>query len=132
MTITRMLAAAALLLVARDAGAVTDAEKCQSSEPKTAGKYGFCRLKAEAKAVKTASTPDYSKCDDSFAAKFSQADTKGMGQCPASATQAEIQAYLTQCSDDVATVLDGGSLPDCAGDLATCNASLGDHWRLPG
>ncbi|MBX3027858.1 DUF1566 domain-containing protein [bacterium] len=126
MTITRVLvAAAALLLAAGRAGAVSDAEKCQSSELKTSGKYSFCRLKAEAKAVKTATTPDYGKCDDSFAAKFNQADTNGMGQCPAGATQAQIQAFLTQCSDDVATALAGGPLPDCSGDLATCNASLG-------
>lgn len=126
MTMTRILAAAAMLLLGvGSAGALTDAEKCHSSELKVAGKYSFCRLKAEAKAVKTASPPDYSKCDESFAAKFSQADAKGMGQCPASATQAEIQAYLTQCSDDVATALGGGTLPGCAGDLATCTASLG-------
>jgi len=95
------------------AHAVSPADKCESSELKTSGKYGFCQLKAEAKAVKAGGSPDFSKCDATFADKFGKADMNGMGQCPSSASQAAIQAFVTQCTDDVATMLAGGSLPTC-------------------
>lgn len=74
--------------------------------------------------MKTATTPDYSKCDEKFAGQFSKADAKGAGQCPSSATQTDIQTYITQCTDDVAVGLGGGPLPDCPVSLATCNTSL--------
>ena len=48
------------------AGAVSPADKCEAAKLKTAGKYGFCRLKAEAKAAQTGDAPDYSKCDANF------------------------------------------------------------------
>jgi len=121
----RCAAMAVGLLLAGQAGALTAAEKCQSSELKTSGKYSFCRLKAEANAVQTGGMPDYSRCETKFADKFGQADTQGMGACPSSASQAQIQTFITQCSDDVASALGGGPLPDCAGDLATCTGSLG-------
>ena len=95
------------------ASAVSDADKCESSELKTSGKYGFCRLKEDAKAVKTGDPPDYSKCDAKFGDKFGQADTDGMGACPSSATQTEIQLFITQCTNDVAAALGGAPLPVC-------------------
>jgi len=104
---------ALMLLGAGSAAALSPADKCESSELKTSGKYGFCRLKANAKAVKTGDMPDYSKCDAKFADKFGKADTKGMGQCPSSATQAQIQSFITQCTDDVAAALGGAPLPVC-------------------
>jgi hypothetical protein len=95
------------------AHAVTPAGKCEASELKTSGKYAACRLKAESKAVKTAGSPDFSKCDSTFSTKFGDANTQGMGQCPSSATQAQIQSFITQCTDDVATALAGsGPLPN--------------------
>ena len=103
----------AALVIFGTAHALTPADKCESSELKTSGKYGFCRLKAEAKAVKTGGSPDYSKCDAKFADKFSAADTKGMGQCPSSATQAEIQSAITQCTGDVAAALGGTPHSTC-------------------
>lgn len=45
------LAAAALL--AMPALGLTAAEKCEAGKLKEGGKYAFCRMKAEAKAVKT-------------------------------------------------------------------------------
>lgn len=124
--ITRALAAGAavLLLAAGSAGALTPAEKCESSKLKEAGKYGFCRLKAESKAVKTASTPDYSKCDAKYGTKWPGIESGGGGQCPSNGDQTAIQAFITQHTDDLAAALAGGPLPDCSGDLATCNGNL--------
>ena len=39
---------------------------------------------------------------------------KGMGQCPSSATQSEIQTFITRCTDDVAAALGGAPLPVCS------------------
>jgi len=103
----------AVSLMAGAAHAVSQADKCESSELKTSGKYSSCRLGADSKAVKTAGMPDYSKCDTKFADKFGKADTSGMGQCPSSATQAQIQSFVTQCTDDVAAALGGAPLPVC-------------------
>jgi len=93
--------------------ALDAALKCESSELKTSGKYSFCRLKADAKAAKSGGMPDYTKCDATFSDKFGKADTQGMGQCPSSATQLEIQTFITQCTDDVAAALGGAPLPVC-------------------
>jgi len=102
-----------VLLMANAAPAVSPADKCESSELKTSGKYSACRLKADAKAVKTGGSPDFSKCDATLADKFGKADMEGMGSCPSSASQAAIQAFITQCTGDVATALAGGPLPNC-------------------
>jgi hypothetical protein len=47
----------AVLLIADTAHAVTAADKCEAAKLKVAGKYDFCRLKAEAAAVKTDASP---------------------------------------------------------------------------
>jgi len=104
------IVSAGVLLVGGVAHGVSPADKCESSELKISGKYAYCRLKADAKAVKTGGAPDFSKCDMTFADKFGKADTAGMGQCPSSATPAQIQTFITQCTAGVAAAL-GGAPP---------------------
>jgi hypothetical protein len=106
-------AAAIALLGIGTAQAASPADKCEASELKTSGKYAFCRLKEESKAAKTGGMPDFSTCDTTFSTKFGNANTQGMGACPSSATQAQIQTFITQCTDGVATALGGGALPMC-------------------
>jgi hypothetical protein len=106
------------------AAALTPAERCQSAKLKVAGKYGFCRLKAESQAVKTGDAPDYSKCDGKFADKWSLAETAASGACATSGDQAAIGGFIGQHTDDLAAALAGGPLPDCPADLATCSAEL--------
>jgi hypothetical protein len=48
-----------VLLIAGSAGAVDPADKCEADKLKEAGKYGFCPLKAELKAVKKSVSLDY-------------------------------------------------------------------------
>ncbi len=92
----------ATLLLAGGAAAVTDAEKCEAAKLKTAGKYSFCRQKAEAKAVKTGDPVDYSKCDENYADKWAKAESNaGMGVCPSEGDAAAMQAFITQHTDDV-------------------------------
>jgi hypothetical protein len=94
------------------AWALSPANKCESSQLRTGGRYSLCRLKTDAKAVKTGVVPDFGTCDATFSAKWANAETKGMGQCPSNSDQATIQAFISQCTDDVATALGGGTLPD--------------------
>jgi len=127
-TIDTRIACSALvgvLLLAAGAGAVTPAERCQASKLKTAGKYGFCRLKAESKSVKTGDPANYAKCDEKFSFKWGLAESSaGMGVCPSEGDEAALQAFITQHAGDVAAALAGGPLPDCPADLAACNGDL--------
>jgi hypothetical protein len=87
--------AATILVSATAALAVDSAEKCQASKLKLAGKYGFCRLKAESKAIKTATPVDYSKCDAKFSGAWAVAETAGAGTCPTNGDEALQQSELT-------------------------------------
>jgi len=108
-----LAAVGALLLPAARAEAISDADKCEAAKNKIAGKYAFCRQKADAKAIKTGDPVDYSKCDTNFATKWGTAETDGGGMCPTIGDQAAMLSFISQCTDDVATQLSGGSLPPC-------------------
>jgi hypothetical protein len=56
-TITLVL----LLAWASAANALDPAPKCQAGKNKEAGKYAFCRQKAEAKAITTGDPADYTE-----------------------------------------------------------------------
>lgn len=104
---------AAVLLTAGAASAVSPADKCESAKLKEAGKYGFCRLKAAAKAVKAGGLPDYSKCEAKLASKWPAIESAGGGMCPSNGDQAAVQAFVVQHAADLAAALDGGTLPSC-------------------
>jgi hypothetical protein len=114
----------ALLLVPTLAGALTPAELCEAGKLKLAGKYGFCRLKAAAKSVKSGVAADYSACDEKLSGKWAPLESAAGGQCPSNGDTGAVQAFVTQHTDDLAVALAGASLPDCPADLATCNADL--------
>lgn len=103
------VAIALCVLAVAQARALTDAEKCEAAKNKIAGKYAFCRQKAEAKAIKTGSTPDYSKCDSKYATKWLNADTSGGGMCPTSGDQTTMQSCITAHTAKVAAALNGGT-----------------------
>jgi hypothetical protein len=111
--------------MAGTAAALSPADKCEAAKNKVAGKYAFCRQKAEAKAIKTGDPVDYSTCDEKYSDKWTQAEaTAGMGVCPTEGDETAMQSFITQHTDDVAAALNGGPLPDCPGDLATCSSDL--------
>jgi hypothetical protein len=110
---------AATLVLASEASGLTPAERCESAKMKEAGKYGFCRLKAEARAVKTGGAPDYSKCDARYAFKWPAIESAGGGMCASTGDQAALAAFITRHADDDAAALAGGALPGCFPTLAT-------------
>jgi hypothetical protein len=95
-------------LIASAAWGATAGEKCEAAKLKIAGNYGLCRLKAEAKAVKTGHAADYSKCDASLTKAWSAAESKSGGQCPTAGDQAGQQSELTRNAGRTAWRLSGG------------------------
>jgi hypothetical protein len=100
-------AGAMMVVSAGPVAAATDAEKCEAAKLKIAGKYSFCRLKAEAKAVKTGDPVDYSKCDSKFGLKWGVAETNGGGMCPTNGDQATQQVELRAKANRTAWELSG-------------------------
>jgi uncharacterized protein DUF1566 len=123
------LMTAALLLAARVANAgPMPAQTCESAMAKASGTYASCRLAAESAFSKsgdtTKRTAALGKCQAKLQGGFAKAQKKANGACPAVATEAEFDTYLTQCSDDTAAAAGGEALPDYLATIATCNASL--------
>jgi len=127
-----LLSGGTMLLQAGVAAAgPTDAQKCEADKLKRAGKYAFCRMKAESKAVKKGQAPDYTKCDTKLGDKFAKADLKWGGECPTTGDAGGIQTQVTGDTDDLAVVLAGGVLPTC-GDGTTNGGEQCDGVDLGG
>ena len=105
MTLRKLIVLTATALSAGTAAALPPAEKCEAGKLKQAGKYGFCRLKAETKAVKTGDAPDYSKCDAKFGLKWTEIENEGGAMCPTSGDQAALGIFISGHTDDVAMAL---------------------------
>jgi uncharacterized protein DUF1566 len=128
--VTRIyVALASALIVGGTSYAVSPADKCEATKLDTAGKYDFCRLKAEAKAVKKGSSPDFTKCDAAYSPKWMQAETKAGGSCPSNGDQAAMQAFIIEHADAVKSALNGNPLPlgvlSCNASLASCQSRIG-------
>src|SRR5262245_50375867 len=72
--------------------AISPADKCVAAKLKVAGKYTFCRLKTDAKTIKTGARADYTACDSAFALKWARAEASG--SCPTAADKVNIQNQL--------------------------------------
>lgn len=82
-TIVRIVMTAALVTgVVGQTKALTPQQTCQAAKLKVAGRYALCRLKADAKAVKSGDPADYIRCAAKFNIKYSQAETAASGACP--------------------------------------------------
>ncbi len=103
---------AAILLTGLAQG-LTPADKCEADKLKRAGKYSFCRLKAESKAVKIGNPPDYSLCDLKLGQKWANAETIGGGQCPTNGDLVPMQARISGDVNDIASCLSGTCPPSC-------------------
>lgn len=101
---------AALVAVATVAHALSPGDRCEADKLKTAGKYAYCRLRAESTAVMTGTAPNYTACDAKYGTKWSQVDARGGGQCPVNGDQAAIRAQVTACTDDLSAAI-GGNPP---------------------
>jgi hypothetical protein len=123
------------LLVAGSAQAVTPAQKCERDKNKEAGKYGYCRQKAEAKYATTGDTSARAvalqKCLDKYNKKWPVIESKAEGACPSTGDQSAIQGAADTYTTNVATALAGGVLPDCPADLLSCQGDLATCQAAP-
>ena len=113
---TMAIAATLLIAVAGTVWGATTEEKCEAAKNQEAGKYAFCRAKAEAKAIKKGVAPDYSKCDTKLLDKWAKAEAKAIAKgtaCIDAVTDTAIQSFVTGHTDAVAAALGGGTLPEC-------------------
>ena len=112
------------------------ADKCEAAKNKVAGKYALCRQKAEAKAIKTASTPDFTKCDPKFSQKWATAEAAGGGMCPTQNDEAAMQSCIAAHTSEVAAALmsggtcGSGGLPETG--QTQCDQGGGTLGACPG
>src|SRR5678815_2773040 len=71
-----------VVLAAAPAHAVIDAQECHSRKLILSGKYVYCRVKAEAIAVRMQAAPDYTDCDTKLAEKWLDLEADAGGACP--------------------------------------------------
>lgn len=112
-------------------GAVTPAQLCQSAKNKSAGKYDYCRQKAESSLAKSGDTVKYAaalaKCTVGFDSKWAAYEAKAASQggaCPSVGDQVVVRTFVDTHTTALAVALGGGAYPTCAADLATCQADL--------
>ena len=118
-------------LASRAPAGPTPARICQAAKNKEAGKYGVCRLKAEASFVLSAQNAKYTeslaRCEEQYQAKWRALETKAVskrGVCPSVGDQAAIQEAIDGNTTNIAAALGGGALQNCPSDLATCDGDL--------
>lgn len=98
------------LLVAVPASYAADlGVACRANKLKEAGKYANCRMKAESKAVKKGEAPDYTKCDEKFAQKWTTAETKGAGMCLSEGDGLFVGLAIQECLGEISAGLAGGT-----------------------
>ncbi len=103
-----------LIVLSHPAAAVEPAVKCEAGKLKEAGKYGFCRLKANSKAVKKGEVADYTKCTDKFPLKFNALETKaGASVCPSEGDGTSMETRITTDTAEIAALLSGGTVTEC-------------------
>lgn len=106
-----ILAAMIVLSLAVSAAALSPADRCEADKLKRAGKYNFCRMKAESRAVKAGTAPDYALCDLKLSQKWAAAESRGGGQCPTNGDLAVIAARIGDDTDDLVACLNGACPP---------------------
>jgi hypothetical protein len=115
--------AAVAVCFCHSAFALTPADRCEADKLKRAGKYNFCRMKAESKAVKRGTAPDYTLCDAKLSQHWTQAESIAGGMCPTNGDLAEISVRIAGQTDDIVTCLNGSCLPICGDGMVTGSES---------
>lgn len=101
-------------MFARGSIAADPTTKCQSAKLKESAKYASCRLRAEARALRSATTPDFSRCEARLSSKLGSIESNaGIGVCPSEGDAAGIDAQITRDVSELATLLADGTLPPC-------------------
>jgi hypothetical protein len=125
----RLLTSALLTAWAVGALAAGPSQTCESAKNKDAGKYSYCRQRAEARYAITGNAQAHQRalgaCAASIAGRWRLIETKANGACPSNGDLPAIEAAIDDHTTAIATALAGGALPDCPSNLATCEGVLG-------
>lgn len=82
-------------------------QKCIADKLKASGKYALCRLKTEARSVRTDTPPDFADCDDQLTTTWSLVETRADGACPRIGEVEEVRTELSECSDTTTSIIKG-------------------------
>ena len=108
-----------MLAVVVPSRAADKSAKCAAAKLAAAGKYAACRLAADAKATKTGTAANYTKCGTKFLKSFARAESKaGPGICPSEGNQDLVSSCLDEATSQCATSVKGC---DGTGDCGTCS-----------
>ena len=118
-------------LASRALAGPNPARICQAAKNNEAGKYGICRLKAEARFAMSAHNAKYTaalaRCEEKYQAKWRALEARAVakrGVCPSMGDQAAIQEVIDGHTTSIAAALGGGVVQNCPADLATCDGGL--------
>ena len=103
------------LLTTMAATAAADpAETCEIQKRKAVAKYTACRYKADAKAAKKGTAPDYGRCIYQLETYFDRAEVRaGDGVCKSEDDVAQVMAEVDGSIGDIYSGLGGGGYPLC-------------------
>ena len=123
-----VVTALTLLWSAATQAVLSPEQKCQAGKDKQAGKYAFCRLKAEAKLIRTGDTLKYGldilNCETKFSIRWGNLETAKNASClDAPLTQAEFKTVIDGQTSNIATALGGGGLVWCGNGVKDGNDS---------
>lgn len=117
-----------LVLLGTSAAGLTNEQKCHADKLKRTGKYAACRMKAEAKAVKTQGTPNYTRCDEKLVEKFGSDEAVYATECPTTGDVGQIQSQATADTDFLTLKLSGVRFVD-NGDGTITDAQTALTWE---
>jgi hypothetical protein len=134
---SRVLAATAILVLTVTAthAAGTPEQKCQAGKNKAAGKYAYCRAKAEAKLATSGDQTKYGetivKCYDKQGATWQKLEDKAVAAgttCPSVGDAADFD-YRISLSTLIAAALLGGTRFVDNGDGTVTDLQTGLQWE---
>jgi len=96
---------------------------------KVAGKYVFCRMKAEAKAIKKGTAPNFAKCDAKFAAKWAKIEAKAAGACATTGDADNVAAIAIADAGLMAGTVTAAARFQNNGDGTTTDINTGLTWE---
>ncbi|MFT5039146.1 MAG: hypothetical protein ACI8TX_000093 [Hyphomicrobiaceae bacterium] len=119
--LSTLIAGAAILASSSSAIALSEEARCLNSQLREAGRYGFCRMKTQAKSVRRGDLPtgaEVLRCADKFTPRWDRILNKLSLGCPTLVSSSTMEAQITACIDDLSSQFAG--LPDPLPESSRC------------
>lgn len=112
-----VVATVAALVPTFSLAAPSPTQKCEAALETATAKFAQCRLNAEAKFTKDGDTgkrtASLERCSSRLSSAFVKTTAVYGAACPASEPVGEFDAFLAQCTDQVASAAGGGQFASC-------------------